>query len=235
MSDINETTTVRTYYDENGLPVARITATRDDERAWNEKPGEYVHTNATVVVVSAGYDIDTSQIEDTQVDNRGTLHDAWERFEGVAMSHAEHAELMTRYLNAFHPLTPYARRIIQTGYSQGDWVDVLAWIEPDRIIHTGNGPRAYQVATANHQMIEDHFKSMQAVARGQFWDVALEFPIIHAEMDDGQDTATVTIEWNDTDECISTLCMEEFDPWAECIEVGEYSFDIPGHASHVDA
>lgn len=234
---MSETTTIRTYLDSNGLPVARLTAQRDIWRS--DYAGTYCTTNATVRIVSEPRlaHINHAYYEDTQEGpHHGPLSAAWDRIveDGDHStyldvdSHEEAVEVFTRYARIFHPMTPVTRRTLQTGYSQGDWVDVIGWIEPNAS-EPSPGEQPYQTATREHANIEGHFDIMEAVARGQFWTVSIAYaePTFTPDETD-PDTGTYTLEWHGADD-ISTLAMEEFDPWEELRECAEWHFNTPDH------
>src|SRR5699024_11434497 len=66
---------------------------------------------------------------------RGTrLDEAWERL-SEEFDPNDAAEMFTRYANIFHPRTVIHSVNLQTGCSQGDWVELIMWLEADVIDH----------------------------------------------------------------------------------------------------
>lgn len=235
-----ETTTIRTYTAPNGQPLARITATRDYDGT-GEKAGAYCHTTAHTVVIGAGYRVDESYYTDTQTPQPdGPIMAAWNRYSrddyGNEIDGHEASELTQRYARTYWPMVPVIESRILTGYSQGDEVTVLSWIEPDNLYRTPTEP-AYRAAERGHKEIEGHHEIMGAVSRGQYWTVALETAELTytADDDDDEDTTyTAEVTWTEKDSVL-TLAMEEFDPWAELIECAESNLETPADATTTDA
>lgn len=235
MSD-NEKTTIRTYHNSNGLPVARLTADRDIWRS--DYAGTYCATNATVKVARAGYSVNEAYFEDTQEGPQpGPMAKAWSRIvedsdSGTFLdvsSHGEAVEVFKRYARIYRPLVPVIERTLQTGYSQSDWVEVIGWIEPNAS-EPSPSEAPYQTASREHDNLNGHMDIMEAVSRGQFWNVTLDYaePTFEPDEDD-PDTGTYSINWHEGEDRISTLAMEEFEPWKELRECGEHHFSIPDH------
>ena len=64
---------------------------------------------------------------------RGTrLDEAWDRFSEEYDSD-DAVEIFTRYAAAFHPRTVIHHVNLTTGCSQGDWVELIMWLEADVI------------------------------------------------------------------------------------------------------
>ena len=229
---MTDQTVIKTYFHANGAPAARIVATRASED-FGEKPGTYCHTNATTVVVGAGYSVDESYYTDTQdALQDGPIMAAWKRYTDpyTGVDEREAAELTQRYARAYWPMVPIVENTLQTGYSQGDYVTVLSWVEPANASPAPN-EEPYETATRNKAGIKGHHEIMEAVSRGQFWSVELQTPSFTFEGGyEDRDEYTVIADWQEDDEGpYWTLAMEEFDPWAELIEYAEESFNIPAH------
>lgn len=230
---MSDQTVIKTYLHANGAPAARIVATRTDED-FGEKAGTYCHTNAHTVVVSAGYSVAESYYTDTQdALQDGPIMAAWKRYTDpyTGVDGREAAELTQRYARTYWPMVPVIERELQTGYSQGDYVTVLSWVEPANSEPAPN-EAPYETATRNKAGIKGHHDIMEAVSRGQFWDVELQTPsfIFEGGYED-RNEYTVTAEWTEDDGPYLTLAMEEFNPWAELIEYAEESFDVPAHTT----
>lgn len=231
---MTDQTVIKTYFHANGAPAARIVATRTNED-FGEKPGTYCHTNATTVVVGAGYNVDESYYTDTQdALQDGPIMAAWKRYTDpyTGVDEREAAELTQRYARAYWPMVPIVENTLQTGYSQGDYVTVLSWVEPDNAEPAPN-KEPYETATRNKAGIKGHHEIMEAVSRGQFWAVELQTAALAFERTyaDDTDTYTATVEWTTDDDNgpTYTLAMEEFSPWAELIEYAEWTYDVPAH------
>ena len=227
---MTEQTVIKTYFHANGAPAARIVATRTDED-FGEKAGTYCHTTAHTRVTREPYlaHLHRPYYEDTQVPQTdGPIARAWERYSDEYDTD-DALEMLERYARIFHPMTPVITATLQTGYSQGDWVEIVSWMEEHNQDRQPGEP-AYEAAARAAQQIRDHHDIMEAVSRGQFWTVELQTPSFTFETTDDEDAYTVTADWQEDDEGpYLTLAMEEFSPWAELIEYAEESFNTPAH------
>src|SRR5699024_1291866 len=113
---------------------------------------------------------------------RGTrLDEAWERLsEEYASDDA--VEIFTRYAAAFHPRTVIHSVNLQTGCSQGDWVELIMWLEADVIDHEWTEHQAWGVplnvrrARATEQAyncLKAHCEEFEQAATGEAYGVAL--------------------------------------------------------------
>lgn len=230
---MTDQTVIKTYFSANGTPTARIVATHDTYgNVSAESAGTYCHTTAHTRVTREPYlaHLHRPYYEDTQVPQTdGPIARAWERYSDEYDTD-DAIEMLERYARIFHPMTPVITTTLQTGYSQGDWVGIVSWMEEHNQDRQPGEP-AYEAATRAAQQIRDHHEIMGAVARGQFWDVELQTPTFTFESTDDGNVYTATAEWEEDDSNgpTYTLCMEEFSPWAELIEYAEESFDVPAH------
>lgn len=230
-----ERTAIRYYYDANGAPVARLIAEPDTDYPI-ESGGAYCYTNATTVVVNAGYNVDEAYYTDTQdYVPAGPIAAAWERLRDE-FGADDAVEVLERYARIHYPLVPIVAATLITGYSQGDEVRLLSWIEPGNSELNPGEPR-YATATREREAIKEHHEVMAAVSRGQFWSVSVETPCQDWTIDDDGDSAHVNLSWSESadglDSRTSTLALEEFWPWEELRNIGQ-NLNIPAHATRFD-
>ncbi len=113
---------------------------------------------------------------------RGTqLDEAWDRFaEEYAPDDA--VEIFTRYAAAFHPRTVIHTVNLQTGCSQGDWVELIMWLEADVIddqwtrFQARDMPLIVRQARATEQAyncLKGHCEEFEQAATGEAYGIAL--------------------------------------------------------------
>ena len=113
---------------------------------------------------------------------RGTrLEEAWERFSKEF--HADDAvELFTRYANIFHPRTVTHHVNLTTGCSQGDWVELILWLEADEIdrqwttYQARDMPLIVRQAKATeyaYECLKGHCEEFEKACTGDAYGIAL--------------------------------------------------------------
>ena len=146
---------------------------------------------------------------------RGTRLDrAWDRFsEEYASDDA--VEIFTRYAAVFHPRTVIHHVNLQTGCSQGDWVELIMWLEADVIDHEWTEHQAWGVplnvrrARAIEQAyncLKAHCEEFEQAATGEAYGIALHELDVHVSYDgdplDGSNDHTISFELGSPeDEC----------------------------------
>lgn len=215
-----------------GAIVGTVTVEQDIHGAYSVAH-EYTDMIGAVRVASAGYRVDESFYEFGGIGDDSLGH-AWERF-SEEYGEREAAEVLARYVAAFRPDVALIDQRVQTGYSQGDEVRLIAWVTLDDLKREdiGAGEPHYKRLSAGHDLLESQMEVIGAIARGQFWDVTRHdvIDVAYADVDASGDAMTASAEFTlERADCILTLAMEEFNPieeLAECarcnlLDAGEY-------------
>lgn len=207
-----------------GNIVARIVAEQDVD-IW-DKPSEHLDSNVTVRVVDAGY-VDESFYERNTY---GPINDAFDRIMYPWHGHSsDNIEEFKRYMNIFRPNVPMIIGSVQIGYSQGDSVTLAVFIEEGKS-EPSMGEKVYQTATRELELCKSELEIIDAISRGQFWNLTYEsLEINSVDMDD--DSAEVN--WTEEDSCGGILCLEEFWPWEELRNCAEDMIDAEESLEYV--
>ena len=123
---------------------------------------------------------------------RGTrLDKAWDRFsEEYASDDA--VEIFTRYAAAFHPRTVIHHVNLNTGCSQGDWVELIMWLEADVIDKEWTNHQARDMPLNVRQakateyaynFLTAHCEEFEQAATGEAYGVALHELIVNISYD----------------------------------------------------
>ena len=147
---------------------------------------------------------------------RGTrLEEAWSKFEHEF--HADDAvEVFTRYAAAFHPRTVIHHVNLSTGCSQGDWVELIMWLEADVIdsqwtkYMARDMPLIVRQAKATeyaYNFLTAHCEEFEQAATGEAYGIALHELDVHVSydgdpLDSGGNDHTISFELGlPEDEC----------------------------------
>lgn len=96
--------------------------------------------------------------------------------------------VFSRWMQTFHPTVPFKFVTVRTGYSQGDWVDVLFVGDPDYWDWVDSPiERAYRAL----ESVETAHKQLSAFTRGDFHKLVVESA--HITYDTNADS--VNLEW----------------------------------------
>ena len=146
---------------------------------------------------------------------RGTrLDEAWDRF-SEEYDHDDAVEIFTRYAAAFHPRTVIHPVNLSTGCSQGDWVELIMWLEADVIdnqwthYQARDMPLNVRQARATEQAyncLKGHCEEFEKAATGEAYGIALHELDVHVSYDgdplDGGNDHTISFELGlPEDEC----------------------------------
>lgn len=207
-----------------GAIVGTVTVERDIHAPYAMKPHEYTDMIGAVRVASAGYNVDESFFEFGGGDSIGR---AWDRF-SEEYGEREAAEVLARYVSAFRPDVALIDQRVQTGYSQGDEVQLIAWVTLAELKSEdiGAGEPHYKRLGAGHGVLESQLEVIGAIARGQFWDVTRHdvIDVAYTDIDANEDAMTASAEFVlKREDFISTLAIEEFNPIEELVECAEHN------------
>jgi hypothetical protein len=219
-----DATIIAYVHNAESVPVGRITMQDDlDAPSTYEGPHDYapaISEGVTVRPVALPRNVRDGYYE-TQ--DSSDHDDAWNRIregenaEGIRQylrTDDEDVELFTRYMRVFHPLVPVVERWVQTGYSQGDRVRLIAWADE----RPTSGP-AYQRAAAMHERCEHVLDYIGQFARGQFVSVAYEeMSADSVQISDGGDEVTLEVSWTEVDRIGGVMYEAEFNPAPEAFE-----------------
>ena len=220
MIEYGETKTIAYAYDESGMIVGRVEASQEEH--FYEKPHDYMSMFGQYRVVSAGYSVDLDFFEGSHDASR--FSDAWNVFE-EEFGDSEAADVFERWVRIFWPMCPVVRRTLRTGYSQGDWVEVIAWCDTGTLKREYQHLPVYEAASTAAGVLRSDLEVMEAIARHQFYCVTYT-PATVGEVtvteDDG-DTAYMraTVEFSGVGDSVTTLAMSEFEPEAELLAVAD--------------
>lgn len=159
--------------------------------SWNTREDWYTHT------------------EDDD-DPARTLH-AWESFTD---RHDKPADVFLRWLTIFHPLIPAVHMNVQTGYSQGDSVDLVSWSLNQKT--AGDDRPIYLHAAAEHERIVNALEFIGAHTRGQYVSLAL-YELQHSLDDIADGEASYTLDPTHVETISGIHYTEEFEPELEAL------------------
>ncbi|WP_029090046.1 hypothetical protein [Brevibacterium album] len=227
-----DATTIAYVHNTEDIPVGRITMQDDhDAPCTYEGPHDYAPGASEGVTVRAVYLPSTVRDGYYETPDSSDHDDSWSRIregenaEGIGQylrTGDEAVELFTRYMRVFHPLVPVVERWVQTGYSQGDTVRLIAWADE----RPTSGP-VYQRAAAMHERCEHVLDYIGQFARGQFVSVAYEeMSADSARISDSGDEVTLEVSWTEADRMSGVMYEAEFNPAPEALEYA-MSLDLP--------
>lgn len=221
---MTETTTIAHTFHTNGMLAGRIV--REDDYMY-----DHLYDSVDIFLQLSVRGIYTRVYWNNQVsedfyhsghgDSRISV--AWDRY--LDENTGEGArELFTRYMRAFHPLTPFYTEVVTTGYSQGDNVGLVLWAEPESDSTSDNYPR-YMWAADMHHVLRTTAEQIGAFTRGQFLSVTYETAVF-SDVLVGEDEASVSgeIMWEVSDTVSGVFYTEEFEPDAEALETAKSHF-----------
>lgn len=230
---MNETpTTVALVKDEHGMPVGRILVEPDYDG------GEGMNMNALIggrgVTIAPVWVSRNTDEGFYQVGHDSRFLSALERFTeefgyGTSWEFGGSAEIFQRYMRIFHPLVPVIDQWINTGYSQGDSVRVLAWAEPHKNDVSRYDETAYHRAARMHKAIEEQFLPMLgAHARNQYITTIYETMSVDQVIVEDEENIALTVNWEQQDCIGGTMYLKEFDPNGTAIETARGHFGLEG-------
>ena len=149
-----------------------------------------------------------------ELERRTRLDEAWERL-SEEFDPNDAVEMFTRYANIFHPRTVIHHVNLSTGCSQGDWVELIMWLEADVIDNQWthyqardmplNVRRARAIEQA-YNCLKAHCEEFEQAATGEAYGIALHELDISVSYDgdpvDGSNDHTISFELGSPeDEC----------------------------------
>ena len=109
------------------------------------------------------------------------MEEAWERFSEEFRTD-DAVELFIRYARIFHPRAVVYHKTLRTGYSQGDWVELILWLEADEIdrqwtaYQARDMPLVVRQAKATeyaYECLKGHCEEFEKACTGDAYGIAL--------------------------------------------------------------
>lgn len=223
-------TTIALVKDEHGMPVGRIRIEPDyDGGAGMNMEEQIGGCGVTIAPVWVSRNTDEGFY---QVGHDSRFLSALKRFDdefgygGTSWEFGGSVEVFTRYMRIFHPLVPVVDQWIDTGYSQGVLVRVLAWAERTADDVSTSTP-GYQWATRMHEAIEEQFlPTLGAHARNQYVTTTYETMSVDQIIVEDEENIALTVTWEKQESIGGTMYLEEFNPNPTAIDTAKYNFGL---------
>lgn len=181
--------------DTTGLPVARVRVEELQESDYCNLPNAYSYPSEYLDCFGgvASFRYREAYLAHTRDDwyNHNTDNDyiqAFIRIVDNSLTEEFAIRVFSRYMRTFYPLVPFEFVTVQTGYSQGDWADVLLVGDPDYWDWLDSPiERSYRAL----QGIETAHKELGAFTCGDFHKLVVESADITYDID----ADSVNVEW----------------------------------------
>lgn len=181
--------------DTTGLPVARVRVEELGESDYNILPNSYSYPSEYLDCFSGVSSFRYREARLANTINEWYNHDednefiqAFIRILDNSLSDKFAERVFSRYMRTYHPTIPFKFVTVRTGYSQGDWVDMLFVGDPDHWDWIDSPiERSYRAL----QSIDTAHKELGAFTRGDFHKLVVESAHITYDID----ADTVNVEW----------------------------------------